>query len=751
VLIAGTVDAQPVGRRRALLVGIDDYTAGRLDPQPGAAPVPGRDWPNLKGAVSDAGAMEELLVRLYGFDRSDIITLTDQAATRVAILQALDQHLAEAAAKDDVLFFYFAGHGSQVRNSLSDELDGLDESIVPADSRAGAPDIRDKELRRLFNRVLDRGARLTVMLDNCHSGSGARGLWTGARPRGVRADPRDVADGADPGPRPEDRGALILSAAQDFDTAWETRDERGVFHGAFSWAWMRAARDSSPGESAHETFLRAQARLRAETPYQEPVIAGDAEARLSPFLGVRGDRRTDRTVVAVEKVRSDGTVVLQGGWVNGLSIGTELRATEGPSKVHLAITALHGLGQSEARLKPPGRSMPRAIQSGALVEVVGWAAPPSRPLRVWMPRVPDTVQVLAGLARSLSAQASKRGVRWVSDPIEVTPTHLLRHGAGEWELLGPEGAIETIGSDSGAITAVAKLPAGSSLFVQFPAPAALIDALGVGPGSGREGVQPADRPEDADYILVGRYSSRHLGYAWMRPGVKRLDRRKTGLPLRSAWIAPDVHGGDALRDLVPTLRNLLLRLHRIQAWQLLESPDEARWPYRLVLRRERDGEQARDRVVGEEKYDLALRAVTPLPARVSPRYVYVFAIDSDGESVMPFPLNGAVENRFPLPPEPAQSDYPPKEIPLGSFEVAPPYGIDTFFLLSTDEPLANSSVLEWQGVRTRQPQVLTPLEQLLALTGSNSRSTLIVTPSSWSLEKVVVESVPPRLTHKHPH
>ena len=58
--------------------------------------------------------------------------------------------LAAAASKDDVVFVYFAGHGSQVRNSKSDEPDLLDESIVPADSRRGAPDIRDKELRRIF-------------------------------------------------------------------------------------------------------------------------------------------------------------------------------------------------------------------------------------------------------------------------------------------------------------------------------------------------------------------------------------------------------------------------------------------------------------------------------------------------------------------------------------------------------------------------------------------------------------------------
>src|SRR5438270_752396 len=100
-------------------------------------------------------------------------------------------------------------------------------------------------------------------------GAPARCLGTGAQPRGVKPDLRDVADGVTV-PRPESRGALVLAAAQDVDTAWETRDAEGKFHGAFSWAWMRSMRDAASGEPAMETFLRAQARMRAETPFQQP-------------------------------------------------------------------------------------------------------------------------------------------------------------------------------------------------------------------------------------------------------------------------------------------------------------------------------------------------------------------------------------------------------------------------------------------------------------------------------------------------
>jgi hypothetical protein len=369
--VATTADPQPIGRRRAVLIGINDYTASLLG-RVQSAPPELRDWPNLSGAVNDVSILKDMLIERYGFEPQDVVTLTNQAATRTAILEAIDRHLLQPAAEGDVLFFYYAGHGSQVRNSLSTEPDRLDESFVPADSRLGARDIRDKELRRIFNRILDRGAHLTVILDACHSGSGVRGRSSGVRHRGIRRDERDVVDGANAGPRPEDRGALVLAAAQDYDRAWEIRDDDGRIHGAFSWAWIRAMRDALPNEAAEETFLRAQARVRAETPFQEPVMAGNAEMRRAPFLGMHAGEGNARAVVAVERIRSDGTVVLQGGWANGLAVGNQLRVS---GNGQLTITAITGPARSEARLDAG------AVRSGQLVAVTGAPGRPWRLLR----------------------------------------------------------------------------------------------------------------------------------------------------------------------------------------------------------------------------------------------------------------------------------------------------------------------------------------------------------------------------------
>ncbi len=723
VLMMFAAAAAAAPHRFALLIGINDYTASRLTTIRAAAPD--RDWPNLAGAVNDTAAMGELLVLLHGFGERDIVTLNDQSATRSAILSAANR-LAEAAAKDDVVFFYFSGHGSQVKNSQSDEPDKLDESIVPADSRRGAPDIRDKELRRIFNAILDRGAHLTVMIDACHSGSAARGLLTLARPRGIRPDLRDVADGGDYGPRPENRGALVISASHDDEEAREARDDRQTMHGAFTWAWMQAMRDAAPDEPAIETFTRAQARLRAEMPFQNPVLAGNAAQRLIPFLGTGNAVRTARTAFIVERVRSDGTAVISGGWVHGITAGSELRVAGDRSQPPLTVTTLLGLGRCEA-------SVPAAahLRGGTLLELTGWAAPPPRPLRVAIPRLPAGVNDAAPFARRAASIAADHELAWISDPTERTPEHVLRRGGARWELLDTAGHASSFASDDEALHALARLGRGTSLFVQLPA-SGMLAARIAGPAV----IEVVDRAEDADYILAGHFVRHHVEYAWVRPNARRSDRHASGLPLRTTWIT------DAGDDTAFVLRHRALRLHKIEAWSLLESPPEARWPYRLAMRGERDRQLVADggSVAGNDRYALELRAVSPLSARTGRRHVYVFTIDSYGQSTLLFPVSGSVENHFPL----AGVTKPPPVIPLGAkLEVAPPYGVDTYILLATDEPFADPWILQWDGVRGPMPATTTALERLVALTSSTERVTRLLTPATWSIERIVIESVRP--------
>lgn len=748
-VVAGAPPAAP-GTRRAVLIGIDDYSASRIPPQGTVSPQ--RGVRNLEGTVNDVKDIRATLLDRYGFAERDIVTLTDQEATREAIFRVIEQHLVQPARKGDVLLFYYSGHGSQVPNSLSDEPDHLDETIVPADMVRGADDIRDKELRPLFNQILDRGAALTVILDSCHSGSGARIPFAMTLSRGVQRVPVDIRDATSHGPRPEDRGALVLAAAQDNDLAWETQGPDGKAHGAFSLALVYAMRNPTEGESAEETFLRVRALLQAEKRFQEPVLAGTAVVRQAPLLGSRTGRTPERTAVAVERVEEDGTVILQGGWANGLTVGSELRLLD--SGARLKITEMTDLTRCKARLVDAERRMtPGSLQQGMLAEVVTWAAPPGAPLRVYLPET-SAAEPAVALAQRLAQEALRRGVRWVDDPTKESPTYTLRWQDQGWELLDPEGDVARLGPDVRAEAVFARLSVRpASLFVQIPAPTALLRGIVLGSGTEHSGVEPTRRPGEADYVLLGRLSGRDPEYAWVRSGAVPEDRRRTGLPLRSNW--QPLGTGDAAGRFPEAGRLLeedVLRLRKIHAWQHLGSPVGGSWGYELSVRNQNTGTPAGNGtpVLALETYIFSLRAKNPsLPARIESRYVYIFVVDSYGRSVLLYPLSGSVENRLPWPqgmPGELAAQGAPAEIPLGrtaGFRANKPYGVDTYFLLTTDEPLPNPWVLEWAGVRTRGPRGATALEELLSRTGGSTRAPdPILVSAGWSLDKRLIETVP---------
>ena len=112
-----------------------------------------------------------------------------------------------------------------------DEEDGLDETLVPCDAerQGGEGDIRDDELYAFVNSICRDGrARLWVVLDCCHSGTGVRGA-TKVR-KLAQTESRSQ-------PIPWDRssqeklaaGCVVLSACRATEVEPEYQDEGGHF------------------------------------------------------------------------------------------------------------------------------------------------------------------------------------------------------------------------------------------------------------------------------------------------------------------------------------------------------------------------------------------------------------------------------------------------------------------------------------------------------------------------------------------
>ncbi|MCY7272754.1 MAG: caspase family protein [Phormidesmis sp. CAN_BIN44] len=96
--------AQLTCRKLALLIGINQY----------------RSTP-LHGCLTDVDLQRELLIHRFGFQPSDILTLTDRQATRSQIETAFIGHLVTPSKAGDGVVFHFSGHGSLLNLGASAE------------------------------------------------------------------------------------------------------------------------------------------------------------------------------------------------------------------------------------------------------------------------------------------------------------------------------------------------------------------------------------------------------------------------------------------------------------------------------------------------------------------------------------------------------------------------------------------------------------------------------------------------------
>jgi hypothetical protein len=204
----------------------------------------------LRNCEADAAAIAQI-GRSRGFEMSTLLT---PAATRAAVISALERGARELAAGDMFLLSY-AGHGGQVR-----DVDGEDDEDDQQDETWGLHDglVIDDELNVVFSKFT-AGVRVLVLSDSCHSGTvtrkDAKGRAAAARlPPGavIRGMPGDVSirtyeqhrehysavQRAIPaGVTAQIRATVrLLSACQDHEFAVDG-EAHGVFTGALLDVW----------------------------------------------------------------------------------------------------------------------------------------------------------------------------------------------------------------------------------------------------------------------------------------------------------------------------------------------------------------------------------------------------------------------------------------------------------------------------------------------------------------------------------
>jgi len=143
--------------KRALLVGINYIGTSN----------------QLYGCINDINNIAAYLQSARGYPSGSFIVLSDVAArkpTRANILAAFKE-LLQGVQSGDELWFHYSGHGSLQRDNTRDEESGADSCICPLDfNQSGF--ITDDVIRSALALLVPAGARLFVVLDACHSGTG---------------------------------------------------------------------------------------------------------------------------------------------------------------------------------------------------------------------------------------------------------------------------------------------------------------------------------------------------------------------------------------------------------------------------------------------------------------------------------------------------------------------------------------------------------------------------------------------------
>lgn len=277
----------PAPRTRALLIGISNYRN----------PDPAKNFLSLRGPAQDVVMVKRLLKRQYNFKESDIRVLTDTQASRRGILAAFEK-LVNGTASGDILFIYYSGHGTRIKDRNGDEADGYDEALVAYDFTWGTTDglVSDDELSRIFKRLSDRW--VIVVMDSCHSGTATRTIYrTPFTPRYV---PPSEVSGFKPSFSAVNQGFndrrlpdrhIHLAAAQDAQVAVETFiPDKGEYHGLFTVHFVSGLQGEADSNrdgvvTYREIYNHCKTRVSIDKPDQVPAVSIRSELLLQrPFM-----------------------------------------------------------------------------------------------------------------------------------------------------------------------------------------------------------------------------------------------------------------------------------------------------------------------------------------------------------------------------------------------------------------------------------------------------------------------------------
>jgi uncharacterized caspase-like protein len=199
----------------AAVIGINKYEDSRI--------------PDLTFARADAEGVYQVLVdpELGRFSPENVTLLLDEKATQRNIRTEIGNALRRRAGKDDLVYIYYAGHGSGEIAIESSYQDGIQKYLVPFDAELDnlfSTGIAMDEIQKFFGRIESK--QVIFFIDSCYSGEAGGRTFQNPHYQtraGLTSEFLDSLAG---------EGRLVVTACDVNEVSLETPEMR---HGLFTY------------------------------------------------------------------------------------------------------------------------------------------------------------------------------------------------------------------------------------------------------------------------------------------------------------------------------------------------------------------------------------------------------------------------------------------------------------------------------------------------------------------------------------
>jgi hypothetical protein len=307
--------------KHALIIAVGDY------------PIDG-GWPSIS-SKNDISHIENAL-KILGFDPANISKVIDGEATREGILKAFES-LTKKIKPGDNVFIHFSGHGQQVMDDNGDEIDQLDEAIVPYNSpvdyvegfNEGQFLIRDDLISKLTNKIRKKcsaSGQLILILDSCHSGTGTRGF---GKSRGTtkvmapsnfkKSDKKETTMGLVVENNDNLAPMSSFFGASAMELNYETSDDQSKPVGSLSFAIASTLANMKSKYSTQELFERIKLKMKTIAPRQNPQFEGPKD-----LIIFEGETSATDYLIDVEKTITPKDILISAGSMVGVYEGSAI-------------------------------------------------------------------------------------------------------------------------------------------------------------------------------------------------------------------------------------------------------------------------------------------------------------------------------------------------------------------------------------------------------------------------------------------